>query len=291
MYSRGSGEHRAEGTTFASGECEAMLGVKELSAEYEDKLRRAVRVMEYDRGMKDFVWHVVARPETVEFHDKVYTMMARILLRTSRYAPGSTEPNVVRRLTDELFGVTDVGDLTFVPEHVYSTSGYKLRNENSLVSAALHIYNYCSAGGAAGALAGSKWKRARKAIARKALFFVCLHHDLSFLNYVIDPKNGAKFASEVNFRHFVQTKLATATANFLNGLCLIDMYVADCIADYAAWTGVDPYADVPLRLKPPEDPRVLSEDRRALVEERPAAGPPRGVGAGLIGYDEEEDER
>lgn len=296
---RKEAEEQRRGVLLHSGDAIVMLGFANVSADDTLKLKRICEVIRDDRYEKDFIWNMAMGPAT-DFHRHWNNIMARCLLRSVRSIPGARQFTLVSKLTEILFGITVVEGLEEVPEVAYDSILEQAKMIESVGIVATTLLGFIETDYKNTSHGNSETPReARKQIARVALFFACLHYDLSFLNLVLVLSSNLLFFDRVAVIGYVRSALFGELAKFVNGS--IDsptLFVSSCITGYTRITNINPYAWVPLASKPVEDPRVLGARYRKVVCSSPlqkarSYGTPLGVtnsqksrGGMIIGFDD-----
>jgi hypothetical protein len=249
-----------------SGEMLAILGFVTVSESHIDKLYTICETTESDRNEKDFIYKM-AQGEHSEFHCHWYSIMAHSLLRTIRVIHNSSRGSLIAELMDMLFKIKAPSNIEWMKEVPYEDNSDQARMIESIGVVASTLLNYVEMS-FGGAMRGDhpQTRKARASIARTAMFFICLHYDLSLLDLILSPRSNINFFNHMSMVMFVRVALFDVVSAFVNGT-LEDpvLFVTACMTAYTRDTNIDPYALVPLALKPPEDPSVLSREYARLL--------------------------
>ena len=282
--------------TFATaGNLSVMFGGVVLSEAEQRKGYQICKVIKEDREEKDFVWRMtMGKPS--KFHDHWHGMMARCLLRTVRSIPHARQNTSVQELTQLLFGISEVGDIRVISEVPYNSIEEQVMMVSSVSGIASALINFVNINNDR-SMPGSDEETvaARKEVAKAALFFTCMHYDLAFLHFILDPRNKLPFMNRKGVLNFVIAPLCTQLDSLINGnLTQIPFFNATCVSEYGMNVNLDPYINVPLELKPPEDPRVLTQSRKDEIKRRGQLTTPGSIRITMgdemiVGYDERRD--
>jgi hypothetical protein len=191
--------------------------------------------VEKSRMEEDFVYRIVLGEYTPEIR-KWGEYMARCLLRLLRCpSPEYTQATVAVELCSCLYGIDSVGDISALPEEVAlgSLEDWQML-WTSLGAALIHILMFVQ-NAQTGTMRG--WNaedfEARKAVARKALFFLVIYYDLGFTKAVIRSAKTLRFFNARDFQYFVVADLHLPIQLYLNGQ-LQDtlLFVTQCFSNY-----------------------------------------------------------
>jgi len=236
-------------------------------------MRLVCQTIEKDRAEADFIWNMV-NGTISGFHFHWYNIMVRCLLRTMRVIPSTRKGTVVSDLVENLYGINSVGDLNFIKQIPYSSMADFSKMRSAIELPLINIFVFIDTEYEGPMKGDSKAaSEARKHIARTAMFFVCIHYDLSFLGYILSPQSKLNFFDKGAVKTYARTFLCNELSGYSNG-CIPDpmALINNCFAGYVKSTNIDPYATIPLQHKPPEELSALHPRYQRVVG-------PQGQGA------------
>lgn len=266
------------------GDVSVMINFVPISNIYASRLRQICVKAESIRTSKDYIWRMAMGKKTKE-HDHWYFVMAQSMLRMLRCLPDKRQNSNLSVLTKELFGIDQVIDLAFLKEIEFDdliTYTQMWFGINTAITLILTFVRDDYEGSMKGSSEATR--EARKSMARTAFFFISLHYDISFLRLVLDQATGVDFFDKRNILGYIRTGLYGAVMYYINGgITDTPLFVTECISSYVQVTNIDPFASLPLSIKPPEDPTVVHP--RYIKKHSESKAGRKENGGFIIGFD------
>jgi hypothetical protein len=200
--------------------------------------------MEHARCKADFLYGLIMSRENKEhlFH---YERMAKSLLRMMRVSDQMKEQtSVVLGLCNVLFGVNTCNGIeAIIPEYTFPYPAMYNELLYSISVAATNIMTFVQNDHNSTIIGSDEVSRnARKVFARRALFLVSLHFDLSFTQYILSPSAKIPFLSIDGVCAFIRGGLIVPIMNLLNGdFSDIPLFVTECFSTYVMYTDINPF--------------------------------------------------
>ena len=264
-----------------------MIGFVPVDTHHAARLRKSCTQIDVVRSSSDFIWRMTMGDMTKEcIH--WYSIMARSMLRMVRCLPQGCRANsTLVALTQELFGITEPGDLSFLKEYDFGHISTYTKMWLS-INIAITLILVFVRDDHRGSMTGSSFidREARKNIAKTAFFFISLHYDISIIRLLLDTGTGVNFFDKTNILSYIRTSLYGSIVHYINGAggtTDTALFVAECISSYASVTNIDPFARVSQHLRPTEDASVVH--KRYKQQNNPKPGNSEGrVRCNIIGY-------